>query len=61
MLVAGFPTHRLSVHIQRLLHRGHRVAIARQRETAAEKAHARRSLAEGDSERGAEEASRTFV
>ncbi|KAL1523189.1 hypothetical protein AB1Y20_018142 [Prymnesium parvum] len=40
LMVAGFPTHRLCVHIRRLLHRGARVAVARQRETAAARAHA---------------------
>ena len=38
MLVAGFPTQRLPVHLRRLLCAGHRVAVATQAERAAEKA-----------------------
>ena len=38
LLVAGFPTGRLPVHLYRLLVAGHRVAIARQSESAAERA-----------------------
>ncbi|KAI9103843.1 DNA mismatch repair protein msh3 [Phlyctochytrium arcticum] len=35
---AGFPTHRLHVHVQKLVHLGYKVGIVRQMETAALKA-----------------------
>ncbi|RUS16472.1 hypothetical protein BC937DRAFT_91165 [Endogone sp. FLAS-F59071] len=36
--VASIPTHRLSVHVRRLVHAGHKVGVVRQTETAALKA-----------------------
>ncbi|KAI7858269.1 muts domain V-domain-containing protein [Circinella umbellata] len=36
--VASIPTHRLAVHVRRLVHAGHKVGVVRQTETAALKA-----------------------
>lgn len=37
-LVASIPTHRLHVHVRRLVEAGHKVGVVRQTETAAIKA-----------------------